>query len=211
MDYAEYWRKRGEFGFSDRYTLFSRLIEPGSSVLDIGCGEGSALKYLVENNGIKGEGLDISGPAVEMALKKGIKATLADVSAAGFELAGKYDYIMISEVLEHIPRPEELVEKTRGHFTKGLIISIPNTGHYIARLRLLFGRFPVQWSLHPGEHLRFWTLKDFEDWTDWLGFKIESRNSNTGFFFIYKLLPGLFADNFVFLLKEKSGRRGNPA
>ncbi len=207
MDYTEYWRKRGELGYSRRYAIFSRLIERGSSVLDIGCGDGSAIKHLERENAINGEGLDISETGVLMARGKGVKASVADVSSAAFEIKGVYDYIIISEVLEHIPRPEDLARKTRGHFRKGLIVSIPNTGHYIHRLRLLFGRFPVQWTLHPGEHLRFWTLTDFESWADWLGFMIVGRASNTGFTGLYKLLPGLFADNFIFLLKEKAVRR----
>lgn len=211
MDYTEYWRKRGEFGYSNRYKIFSGLIERGSSVLDIGCGEGSTIKYLERENAINGEGLDISETGVEMARGKGVKASVADASSDAFAIKDVYDYIIISEVLEHIPRPEDLARKTRGHFRKGLIVSIPNTGHYIYRLRLLFGRFPVQWALHPGEHLRFWTLRDFEAWADWLGFRIVSRTSNTGFAGLYRLLPGLFADNFVFLLKEKTGGPGDAA
>lgn len=204
MDYSEYWRRRGEFTYSNRYAIFSKLIVPGSSVLDIGCGEGATLRYLTERNAVRGEGVDISPPAVERARGSGVNASVADASSSGFEIKGEYDYIIISEVIEHIPRPEDLLRKTPGHFRKGLIISIPNTGHYLYRLRLLFGRFPVQWLMHPGEHLRFWTLKDFEAWADWLGFSIVSRSSNTGFLGLYHLFPGLFADNFVFLLKEKA-------
>lgn len=203
MDYSEYWRRRGSFTYSDRYAIFSRLIEPGSAVLDIGCGDGATLRHLAANNSVRGEGVDISAPAVEMARDSGIKASVADATAPSYAIQGEYDYIIISEVIEHIPRPEDLLRKTPGHFRKGLIVSIPNTGHYIYRLRLLFGRFPVQWMLHPGEHLRFWTLKDFEAWAGWLGFTIVSRSSNTGFTGLYKLLPGLFANNFVFLLQKK--------
>lgn len=204
MDYAEYWRRRGEFTYSNRYAIFSKLIAPGSSVLDIGCGEGATLRYLSTHNSVRGVGLDISPTAVEKARGSGINASVADASSPGFCIEGEYDYIIISEVIEHIPRPEDLLRKTPGHFRKGLIISIPNTGHYLCRLRLLFGRFPVQWALHPGEHLRFWTLKDFEAWADWLGFSIVSRSSNTGFLGLYHLFPGLFADNFVFRLMGKA-------
>jgi len=210
MDYSGYWLTRGESTYTRRYSLFSELIEPGSSLFDIGCGDGCAIRHLTEERGVSGEGVDLSAPAVEIAVRKGTKASVADITAPDFRITGTYDYILISEVIEHIGKPEDLVRKTKGHFRKGLIISIPNTGHYIHRLRLLFGRFPVQWMIHPGEHLRFWTLRDFKKWADWLGFEIVAHKSNTGFIGLYHLFPGLFADNLVFLLREKTGRKHIP-
>lgn len=205
MDYADYWQTRGDSSWTTRYDIFAGFIETGSSVLDLGCGDGYALDYLREKKGIRGSGMDISGPAVEKAREHGVEAELADITAPGFELSGTYDYILISEVIKHIARPEDLLRKTRGHFTKGLIISIPNSGHYIHRLRLLAGRFPVQWMLHPGEHLRFWTLRDFRNWAAWLGFEVVAVKSNTGVLFLHRVCPSLFADNLVFLIKKTGG------
>ena len=106
-------------------------------------------------------------------------------------------------MLEHIPKPEDVMGKVKDKFKKMLIVSIPNTGHYIHRLRLLFGHFPVQWVWHPGEHLRFWTMKDFKKWADELGFKVVGIRIHTGFPFLLKFIPSLFTDSMVFLLKNK--------
>ncbi|HAU89195.1 MAG TPA: hypothetical protein DCW72_02870 [Elusimicrobia bacterium] len=205
MDYADYWTARGESSWTARYDVFSSLIEPGTSLLDIGCGDGFALKYLAEKKSVSGEGVDISEAAVRAATNRGVKARAADITAAGFEISGVYDYILISEVIEHIARPEDLLRKIHGHFRKGLIVSIPNSGHYIHRLRLLFGRFPVQWMLHPGEHLRFWTLRDFRRWSEWLGFRVAGIRTSTGVLLLSGICPALFADNLVFLLKDAGG------
>jgi len=205
MDYTAYWATRGESSWTARYDVFSSLIEPGASLLDIGCGDGFALKYLAEKRGVSGEGMDISENAVRTATSRGVKARTADITAASFEISGTYDYILISEVIEHIARPEDLLRKIHGHFRKGLIVSIPNSGHYIHRLRLLFGRFPIQWMLHPGEHLRFWTLRDFRRWSEWLGFRVAGVRTSTGVVFLSALCPSLFADNLVFLLKANGG------
>jgi methionine biosynthesis protein MetW len=204
MDYDAYWRFRGDFGFSTRYAVFAALIEEKSSVLDIGCGEGSTLKYLSEKKHTQGAGIDISGEAVAKAKAKGIQAKVADVSAPGFGIDGQYDYIILSEVLEHIAHPEDLMEKVKGKFKIGLIVSMPNIGYYTHRLRLFFGHFPIQWQWHPGEHLRFWTIKDFRRFAKELGLEVGVMRTHTGFLFLHRLLPNLFADSAVFLLKESA-------
>jgi methionine biosynthesis protein MetW len=202
MDYDEYWETRGEFSYSTRYSAFEKLIEPGSSVLDIGCGDGATLSYLARKLTIRGEGLDVSGTAVRRANERGVKARGGDAASDSFIIDPGQDYIIISEVLEHIPNPEDLLSKTRGKFKKGLILSVPNTGHYLHRLRLLFGRFPVQWAHHPGEHLRFWTLGDFKFWLEWQGFSPVDMRVHSGVPLLNRIVPSLFADSAVFLVKE---------
>ncbi|OGR96243.1 MAG: hypothetical protein A2016_06645 [Elusimicrobia bacterium GWF2_62_30] len=207
MDYDTYWRRRGEYFFSTRYAAFAEEIAAGASVLDIGCGEGATLRYLKKERQTAGEGLDISHTGVEMAKASGINARQADVTSRDFSLESSYDHIIISEVLEHIPNPEELLLKVRERFRKSLIISVPNTGHYIHRLRLLFGRFPVQWQLHPGEHLRFWTIKDFKPWIEAQGFTVAEMKVHSGFSGLCRIWPNLFADSSVFIVR-RTGRDG---
>ena len=202
MDYENYWKAKASFEFSLRYPVFAEVIEEGSSVLDIGCGNGATLKFLKEQKNVKGEGIDISQEAVKIARSKGLKAFVADISSPDFRITNEYDYIILSEVLEHVPNPEEIMEKVKGKFRKMLIVSIPNIGHYMHRLRLLFGRFPIQWVYHPGEHLRFWTVKDFKKWVNYLGFRIVDICTFTGFLFLHKFMPNLLADSVIFLLKE---------
>lgn len=203
MDYDKYWRAKGDMLFTGRCPVLAALVSPGSSVLDIGCGEGTTLKYLREKTGARGRGLDISSEAVEMARSKGVAAEKADVSAPDFRIDGVYDHIIISEVLEHIPNPEALLSKVKGRFKVSLLVSIPNSAYYIHRLRLLFGRFPVQWAWHPGEHLRFWSLTDFRELLEESGFEIISVRTHSGFLFLHGLWPNLFADSAIFEVKEK--------
>ncbi len=202
MDYEGYWKEMQDIGIKERTRIFSRLINPGSSVLDIGCGTGTNLQYLVENNRIIAEGIDVSSAAVEVAQSRGINAWVADITQNNFHLHKKYDYILISEVLEHIPSPEALLFKIKDSFHGKLIVSVPNIGLYKHRMRLLFGRFPVQWAFHPAEHLRFWTLKDFGWWIQRQGLHIDGSYPSNGFPILYKFFPSLFANTIVYVINR---------
>lgn len=205
MNYDAYWRAKGEMLFTGRCPVLAGLVAPGSTVLDIGCGEGVTLKYLRDKRGVRGRGLDISSEAVDRTRSKGIDAAQADVSAEGFSVDGVYDHIIISEVLEHIPNPECLLQKVKGKFNTSLLLSIPNSAYYVHRLRLLFGRFPVQWAWHPGEHLRFWSLVDFRELLQDNGYEVVSVKTHSGFLFLHGLWPNLFADSAIFEVREKCG------
>jgi 2-polyprenyl-3-methyl-5-hydroxy-6-metoxy-1,4-benzoquinol methylase len=156
----------------------------------------------------KGHGIDVSEKAVQLARQNGIRAEVADITQEGFQLSAQYDYIVISEVLEHLPNPEHLVSKLKGRFRKYIIVTIPNTGFAGERLRLLMGKFPRQWVLHPSEHIRFWTVSDFIYWCEQLGFKVERYQGMQEEFYdikirIWKYYPRLCSRYVLYLLKEK--------
>lgn len=210
MDYDQYWREREsvELRIKPRFRIFAELIEPGSSVLDLGCGDGTNLAYLLERKQIVPFGIDLSPGAVRQAQARGIEAVVADIADSGFHLQGRYDYIILSEVVEHLPYPENLLLRVRDHFHKGLLVTIPNTGFYRYRLRLLLGRFPVQWVYHPGEHLRYWTVKDFVWWVEQFGYRIKrtwaSSGTRLGPLQLRQRWPNLWAYRVIFWLEAVS-------
>jgi len=198
MDYEDYWRVRGHHSFQPRYRIIAELIEPGSSVLDVGCGDGWLLEHLIQTRNVTGFGIDISPEAVRMARKRGVPAEVGDVLT--WQPDKEYEYVILSEVLEHLPNPEEVINKVRCCFRQAIIASIPNIGYYPHRLRLLLGRFPIQWSLHPAEHLRFWTMVDFSDWIRTFDLEVEAVHSSDGFLVLHRYWPNLFGNQIVFVI-----------
>lgn len=203
MNYEEYWESLGESEREfPRIAIICEWIEEGASVLDLGCGDGTLLAALVAQRGVQASGLDISKEALSLARSRGLTdLQLADLNSPEFTIAGEYDYIVVTEVLEHIPDPEGLLARVRGHFRKALIVSVPNVGYYTHRLRLLFGRFPLQWVRHPAEHLRFWTVQDFRWWTRLQGYRVaKAVPPAQGFPILRRLWPSLFANQIVYVL-----------
>ena len=214
-DYDEYWQNRGFHAPSlYRAKILSKCIEPDSKILDIGCGDGTVIEFLSKNNKPKEIiGIDISKRAVDYVKNKGYEAYELDVLSDDFVkfLGNKYfDYIIITEVLEHIQDPEKVVVAIKNHFNKSIFISIPNSGFFLHRLRLLFGRFPVVVIVqHVKEHVRFWTLKDFIYWCNYLGYNVDniisSLLSEHKFVDFFKnKFPSLFAEQIIYVVSKKS-------
>jgi methionine biosynthesis protein MetW len=209
MDYNKYWENREkENTFQYRWPLMISEIENNSSVLDIGCGDGGFLALLKENNdNIKETGIDISKTGIERAVTKNLNALVRTLNWYD-DKENVFDYVVLSEVIEHVENSEYFVLRGFDLAKKKLIITIPNTGYYTYRLRLLFGSFPVQWVHHPGEHLRFWTIRDFKSWINGLNLKdfkgdIKIKPSNgIPYFNLYKILPSLFCKQLVFIIEK---------
>jgi len=215
LDYDAYWMERSRWGSEPaermdehKFQLIARLVESGSTVLDIGCGTGNLLAYLQEVRGVKAHGMEISERACEVAREKGIEVIQADVSQYDQPFP-QVDYIVMSEVSEHLPNPEAVFCRVKGRFRKRLLVDVPNTGALNERLRLLMGRFPRQWVFHPGEHLRFWTVTDFLFMCRQLGLEVENYYGLLDPYYhlgvkLWKLYPRLFARYVLYVIKPST-------
>ena len=147
------------------------------------------LRHCCQSQGLKVELADVNRP-------------IGDAVAAYFPGVKQFDYIILSEIIEHLPDPESLLNALRPVARKGIIVSIPNTGYVYHRLRLLLGRFPLQWIVTPGEHLRFWTRTDFHWWARQMKFRIAREFPYVGAPGLKEVWPSLFAAAFVYWLVE---------
>lgn len=208
IDYDEYWKdKRGTSlgrlsGWQrDRANIVCRMIPKDEpvSLLDIGCGDGGILQYLKEKLLVTSAvGMDTSAAALEKAASFGIKTVQAGIEdVARIESIPAPDYSILFEVLEHTPNSEEALLSVYNRSKKGVFFSFPNSGYFIYRLRLLFGRFPMQWRVYPGEHVRYWTKKDLEWWLAALHFKTHRIFFYRGIPVLNALWPSMFARGFV--------------
>lgn len=201
ISYDAYWRSRGldskvklNSFQKKRVDLTVRHLEGDSTVLDVGCGNGAMLRYL---NSIKPMkkliGIDVSEKALVLAKENNIQAIRGDISnletLKGLPPA---DYILMFEVIEHFPGSEGLIKWAVGHAKRGVFFSVPNTGFFAHRARLLLGRFPLQWRVNPSEHLRFWTVRDMKWWLKNLSFKKYNLKLYEGVPLLNKVWPSLF-------------------
>jgi len=211
VDYDEYWKvkKKNKLGIPNnwqkqRAEWIINRIDPKSTVLDIGCGDGAVLLYMLKQKEFVAIGADISDYVLNFLNSKKIKTIKIDINnLKEIENLPEVDYILLLEVLEHIPNPEKLLLTVLKKAKKGVFFSIPNTGYISYRLRLLFGSFPVQWNLHPGEHLRFWTYKDIKWWLKELNLYHKSEiYVYEGIPFLNKVWKNLFGAGILVYIKK---------
>jgi methionine biosynthesis protein MetW len=211
-DYDQYWDSKAGQGLGKlsswrlkRAQVFTGLVENGDSVLDLGVGDGALLLYMSGQKTIRAYGLDVSPKAVAFCREQGLQVDLADINKPVNDyLKEPFDHIVLSEIIEHLPDPENLLNQLRPFARKAIMVSIPNTGFYQHRLRLVFGRFPLQWVVTPGEHLRFWTRADFHWWVRQMRFQIVEEIPYQGTPWLKDIWPGLFAAAFVYKLADNT-------
>ena len=198
--YENYWEKRGESGYRPRYKIFFDWIDNGSKVLEIGCGDGYFGQILKEKS-IDYAGCDISEKALKIAEERGLYVFQCKLEDKIDFPDKSFDYVVMSEFLEHIVNSEEILKEAGRVAKRGVLVSIPNIAYWRFRLQLFFGRFPKQWTVAPQEHLRYWSVKDFKNTVDSLGFKIKEIASSNGRKILRDWWPNLFGFQVCFYLE----------
>jgi methionine biosynthesis protein MetW len=188
------------------YAIIGDIVEPGTKVLDLGCGGGELLQWLAENKGVEARGVEISGEKVRRAIARGVSAYQGDIDQGLADYPAKaFDYVILSQTLQETRHPRQvLAEMLR--VGRRAIVAFPNFGHWRMRLSMLAsGRaprtplFPYQWYDSPNIH--FLTVHDFEDLVAVEGLEVERRYFLAGRRKV-SLLPNLMAEVAVFLVRR---------
>jgi methionine biosynthesis protein MetW len=203
--YDGYWdlrsEKRSNILYRFKYVL-KRLPEHGK-LLDIGCGEGTSLEYVPQHRpNLELIGVDGSGNAVKLTREKGIEARNFVFVVDKFDEHFQADFVVMFEVIEDIPNAEEILRLVGQIARQSVFISIPNTGYFVNRLRLLARRVPVtNVFFHIKEHIRFWTYHDFLYWCSRLGFTVVDIFAQYGTSYLSRSWPSLVASGLVAEIK----------
>ncbi|ALG68014.1 methionine biosynthesis protein MetW [Beggiatoa leptomitoformis] len=182
--------------------LIGQWIKPNSHVLDLGCGDGTLLAQLHEERQVTGYGLEIDDNKIVHCIEKGVNVIHTDLNQGLSDFTdNSFDYVIMSETLQAIHRPDLLLQEMLRVGREG-IIAFPNFGHWECRLSLFFGgRMPVSEALpnpwYNTENIHLCTLYDFEKLCEELGVTILQRAAvdryhrpRTGM----RILPNLFAE-----------------
>lgn len=149
------------------FPVLKEWVEPASRVLDLGCGEGQLLQYLLGERDVHALGVEIDEHKMASCIAKGISVIEQDIDQglANFE-DGSFDTVLLTQTLQAVRRPDFVLSEMLRVGKQG-IITFPNFGHWQARLALLTrGKMPVsrfmpyEWYDTPNIH--FCTIKDFE-------------------------------------------------
>ena len=167
------------------FKVISQLIEEKSLALDVGCGDGELIEYLLKNKTKDIRGLEISKEKVQNCLSKGLTVIEGDAENDLKQFPDlSFDYVILSQTLQAFLNPE-IVIKELLRVGKRAIVTIPNFGHWKVRIDLLIkGTMPVTKSL-PNEwyntpNLHMCTIQDFYNFCNKRNIKIYKSLSLNG-------------------------------
>jgi methionine biosynthesis protein MetW len=196
---------RDVLGRSD-YAIISDLIEPGTKVLDLGCGDGELLEWLAQNKGVEGRGIEISSAKVQRAIGRGVAVYQGDIDQGLTNYPDQaFDYVILGQTLQETRHPLGVIREML-RVGRHAIVTFPNFGHWSVRLAHLFsGRapktrlFPHNWYDSPNIH--FLTVKDFEELVRQESLVVEREIFLSGHR-PGRFLPNLMAEVAVFLVRR---------
>jgi methionine biosynthesis protein MetW len=198
---------RDVLGRSD-YAIIGEIVEPGTRVLDLGCGEGELLEWLAANKGVDARGVEISGAKVQRAIARGVSVFQSDIDQGLADYPDSaFDYVILSQTLQETRRPRHVLREMLRVGRRG-IVAFPNFGHWNVRLSMLVsGRaprtslFPYEWYDSPNIH--FLTVHDFEALAALEGIKVERRYFLSGHRKV-AVMPNLAAEVAVYLVTRSA-------
>jgi methionine biosynthesis protein MetW len=146
--------------------LVANMVETGSRVLDVGCGDGELLRLLADTRGVDARGMEISQKGVNDCVAKGLSVVQgdADIDLADYPTDG-FDYVILSQTLQATRNPKLVLEQML-RIGKRAIVSFPNFGHWRIRWQIAArGRMPMTSNLdhawYETPNIHFCSIRDF--------------------------------------------------
>jgi methionine biosynthesis protein MetW len=148
------------------FKIIAKLIEKNTRVLDVGCGDGTLMEFLNDNNEIDIRGIEISKINVQKCIGKGLTVIEGDAEKDLSQFPdGSFDFVILSQTLQAFLNPEKVISELL-RVGKRAIVTIPNFGYWKVRLHLLTkGTMPItrtlpdEWYNTPNIHMC--SIKDF--------------------------------------------------
>ena len=144
----------------NEFKVIAELIEKDKKVLDVGCADGTLMKFLKDNKNIKIRGLEIAKEKGQECIAKGLTVIEGNAEKDLKQFPDKsFDYVILSQTLQAFLSPE-LVLNELLRVGKKAIVTIPNFGYWKIRFHLLLkGTMPItetlpdQWYDTPKFHM----------------------------------------------------------
>ena len=196
----------------NEFKVIADLIEKDTRVLDVGCADGTLIKFLKDNKNIDIRGLELSKNKVQECIAKGLTVIEGNAEKDLKQFPEKsFDYVVLSQTLQAFLNPE-LVMSELLRVGKKAIVTIPNFGYWKVRLHLLTkGTMPItktlpdEWYNTPNLHMC--TIKDFVYFVKSRNYKIFKslalNDQNVSLINDTNLgIKNLFADLGIFLIEK---------
>ena len=147
------------------FKVIADLLPNNTRVLDVGCGAGALMDFLVKEKNIEVRGLELNQDNVQECIYKGLPVIQGNAETELYQFPKQsFDYVVLSQTLQAFYQPDKVLRELL-RIGKSVVVSIPNFGYWKVRTSLLFfGKMPVTktlpntWFNTPNLHMC--TIKD---------------------------------------------------
>jgi len=186
-------------------------VKPNSHVLDLGCGDGTLMQALIQNQNIRGYGLEYDDLNIISCLEKQVPVIQVDLDQGLSELFDdhSFDYVIMTQTLQAMHRPDQLLKEMLRVGKEG-IVTFPNFGHWKSRFQLSLGGYmpvtkalPNTWYNTPNIHLC--TVRDFERFCRDNNIRVLQRmvvDTSHQSSFLIKQLPNLLGEIALYRISK---------
>jgi methionine biosynthesis protein MetW len=155
------------------YSRIITFIPAQSTVIDLGCGNGSLLQRLKQEKQVSGYGIELSETGVSICQQKGLQVIRGYIDEPLPFPDNAFDYAICNVTIQMVRYPEILLSEMK-RVARFQIISFPNFAFYKNRIEMLLkGRMPKKmlfgYSWYNTGHIHQLSIKDFIELTQRIG------------------------------------------
>ena len=168
------------------HKVIAQLVTAGSSVLDLGCGDGALMALLKkEKNIVRLQGIEIDEQAIYRCVARGLSVFHGDIDTGLSEYEDKsFDFVILNQSFQQVKKPDAVLSESL-RVGRKVIVGFPNFAYYKARYQLgIRGRVPVTRSLpfewYDTPNLHFLSIADFLNYCHKRNINIEKAAYLTG-------------------------------
>lgn len=191
--------------------IIGELIPEASKVLDLGCGDGALLEYLVQDKRVRGRGIELSEEGILACVRRGLSVRQGNLEEGLADYPNQsFDYVILSQTLPFLDDPTMILQEML-RVGKKSVVSFPNWGYWQCRLSLLLtGRMPQAPDLpqrwHDRPRWQPFTVTDFARLCQEIGIRITRQIYLAGNRRIkVRKYKNLLSTTAIFELERKEG------
>jgi methionine biosynthesis protein MetW len=156
-------------------------VDKGTSVLDLGCGDGELLHLLVRERSVQAQGIEINEQAVYQCVTRGVSVFHEDIDDGLADYADRsFDYVILHRSFQRVKNPR-IVLREALRVGEQVIVEFVNFAQYPARFQLFFkgetaviSSLPCEW--HDTPNLHFLSVSDIVESCQKRSIKIEKSS-----------------------------------